>query len=282
MLSQNLESLLLRHQATQASLKYIESLITKRIDDNSLVNNSSVDTTAELINLLNSFLYRAGSGLVQVIAYRVARGIVIPLLSKLQEASYGEDDIFEAILHLLESNPIILECCEGAFLDEVTILMSKRLVPSPAILGLSSLALEIVDVTEEFARLVVSKAIGLLACARDSRIATACLHTLLLSQDLILRDPQIVNSVIGVAKCARSEFNEDIEIRRLCSKIENLTSGDHSIFDHILYQPPPTKPFTEVCNQDTAFVESHLPDHITQFPEDRDHSPMSSCPSLDL
>ena len=282
----NLESLLLRPQATEVSYKYIESLILKRIEDRTLFSHPSVDTTADIIDLLSSTLYRAGSGWVQVVALNLSKNVVLAILQQIQTCDPQASAVLDALARLLQSFPVLSRCSTKSLSIEVMRILSVNPLVTPALMGLLTALLNERTTSQELRQLAVSKAICFLTLSKDRNMAVSCLTALVAVPEFILKDAQIHNSALAACAVASAEFGEDIEIRRLCRVIEELEpnrtfSGPEAEEDMVEPLPSTILPMTEeAIEPETKKVRSaELSENQMAIVES---SPRSSCPSLDF
>lgn len=278
-----LEGLLLRPQATEASYNYIESLIIKRIEDGSVFSSPSVDKTADLIDLLSSCLYRAGSGWLQVVANRLSVKVVIPILTSVTNMTDVTDEVVAALNRLLYSFPVLVRCCGESLLNQIDRIFAISALASPSIFDIASTYLSNGKASQNFIQMCTSKALCSVNLSKDRTATISSLNILSVAMEFIVKDSQIHNSALAAVAVALDEYAEDCNVRRLCRLIEDFDgyretreSEDNEVSiapsseNHIL----PEKELVEAKKAQTT--EAHA-----DYQQD-DVSPRSSCPSLDF
>lgn len=278
----NLEGLLLRPQATEASYRYIESLVVKRIEDGTLFSNQSVDSTADVIDLLSSCLYRAGSGWLQVVATRLSKKVIIPALAQVHEFnSKSVEDVLSALNRMLTAYPVLIRCCRDSLLKELQRIMTIPGIPCASALDLTATVIEHTEPSQEFIQLAAGKAVCYANVAKDRSMVQSSLCVLSALMDFVVRDAQILNTVLATVSTAMSLYGEDANIRRLCRTIEDfgvdresqgIEESTHAIAD-LESKKKETIEITEEAPLRTQIVGAPPVDSL---------SPRSSCPSLDL
>lgn len=277
---QNLENLFLRPQATDVSYAYIEGIITERIKSGEWGCGDSVDNFADLIDLLSSCLYRAGSGWVMVQTHRILSKIILPTLSALEGSMTDMNGVLAGLSRLLDAYPILLRCKAEAIFQQCLRILNASKIPSPALIALICSVSEVHRVPPRLVQGIVAQALAFLATAKDRTLVISSLSLIERMIDFIARDAQVLRTTLGLVSVARSFFMEDSEVRRLCSLIEGAShdsretdSDSVETESAVLTAVQPTN-----CISAEPIISGSVKDDA--MPEV--DSPRSSCPSLDF
>ena len=278
----NLENLLLRPQATEASYQYIESLITARIQSQDMRGDASVDKTSDFIDLLSSCLYRAGSGWTMMVAHRIAKNIVLALLTRMQDVQLADDAMLSSLSRLLDAYPVLIRCSQPQLVSEVLRILRKAKLPVCGLLDLLSVILNTVSLPFTDAQTVLSRTVALVPIAIDRRLATSCLRVISKLMSYVSINNQMRLSVIGASSVALSTFMEDSEIRNLCAQIEGNANVDDSASESM--DETDEVEVEQIAEAVISPVEPvSEPGKVLPPVQQPDlDSPRSSCPSLDF
>jgi hypothetical protein len=287
--TRNLESLLLRPQATEASYRYIESLVLKRIEETSLCSHPSVDSTADILDLLSSCLYRAGSGWVQVVAISLSKNILIPILQQITKFDEHSSSVVSALVRMFQAYPVLVRCATKSIIAELMRILRSNAVLSASFIELMTILMTEPTVSQEYVQLLVGKSICFLSITKNRVMAAACLSALVTASNFVLRDRQVHNTVLAACEAVASEFGEDLEIRRLCRVIGEFESSrgpvgeDEDINEAPIPVLAPT-PITQlpIVNEEPEPKKLRAETPLEHYMVVDESSPRSSCPSLDF
>ena len=281
-----LEQILLKPQATEASYTYIESLVSGRIQNKTVFDETAVDDMAEIIDLLECCLRRAGSGWVMVVASRLSRDVVCGILSQLTVVGSREEDVIGALSRLVDANPVLVLCNHETIVNHLVRLLKSSTVSSPSLLRLVASVLSVRLPVNSILHVVAARALSLLVIARNSAQVTSCLSLLVLMTDFIGCDLQLTNTYVGLLGVAEAAFGFDAEVRRLCRMLRGLVRTEPELTQdeqphessRMVVDPVAEKSELVVVLPTLAVEPMRV--EAAEFPEDG--SPRSSCPSLDF
>lgn len=277
---QNLENLFLRPQATDVSYGYIEGIITERIKLREWGCGESVDKFADLIDLLSSCLYRAGSGWVMVQTHRILNQIILPTLCVIDGSTTDMNGVLAGLCRLLDAHPILLRCKAEVIFQQCLRILKASKIPSPALMAIVSSISEVYRVPVRSVQGIVAQALAFLATAKDRTLVISCLSLIERMIDFIARDAQVLRSTLGLVSVARSSFMEDSEVRRLCSSIEGASydSGETESDS----EETESAVLTAVEPTNWISAEPRISGTVKDDAMPEVDSPRSSCPSLDF
>lgn len=278
---QNLENLFLRPQATDVSYAYIEGIVTERIKHQAWADNGTSDRFADLIDLLSSCLYRAGSGFVMIQTHRILNQIVLPTLSLLDGTTPILDEILAAFLRLLDAYPILLRCKSEAIFQQSLRILKTSKVPSPALMSLISATSAVYRIPLSSLQVIIGQALAFLATAKDRALVISCLLLIQREISFIARDTQVLRTTLGLVSVARCSFMEDSEVRRLCSLIEEA-SDDSGETEPESVEPESSTALSVSQPTLESKAEAVKLAPTNEIAMQEADSPRSSCPSLDF
>jgi hypothetical protein len=272
--------ILLRPQSTEACYSYIEKLLTDQLASPASSVDSHVETTADLLELLDATLLRSGCGWTSVVAKRVSRIIVLEILKRVTNISGSTDDTMDALGKLMGNHSLIVRCEADSILVElirIMRLMSATTSASVLVCIESTLASSTPKEVHLYA--ICSQMLAVLAFAKSSIEATMGLRILLqIGGEYIARDTQLTNSTFGLCNALLNRFHSNIEIKRLVAEV---IGSIRAPVDSEEEQVPQSMTTSEKTPQATGLVKATidtLPSEVIHREET--HSPRSSCPSL--
>lgn len=168
-------SILLRPNVSEVSFGYIETLITKALDNDEDTLSVSKDTVEDVIDLLRLTLMRTGSGWVAVRAKRISR-MLVDCLKSIKVANRDSELVIASISRLLSAFPIIAMCAHDRLMAEIRRLLMSSTYSSESLLHLTSMLIGVKLPSKGVLHEISSITLSRLAICSNSRDAVACLE----------------------------------------------------------------------------------------------------------
>lgn len=275
-----LASILLRPNVSEVSFGYIETLITKALENDEDTPSAIKDTVDDVIDLLRLTLMRTGSGWVAVRGKRISR-MIVDCLKSIKVENRDSMHVIASISRLLSAFPIIAMCAHDRLMAEIRRLLMSATYSSQNLLHLISMLIGVKLPSNGVLHEICSITLSRLAICSNSTDAVACLEVLSRVLTFLSSDSQLTNTCLGLCRGIEAQFSDDHEVRKLVFRIRHITSIEPAETE-IEIETPPVSVLKRCITLDPEPPAVKEQDTMVDFMDGRGESPRSSCPSLDF